>query len=129
MNKYSYLILRLSIGISMFGHGFVRIFKLNAFSTWMTGQFEKSILPQAIVIPFSYILPFLELITGILLILGLFTKQALLLGSIVMLMLIFGSTMIENWDVLPSQLIHIAFFAVLLQFINSNSFCIDNHNK
>ena len=125
MNKYSYFILRSGIGLSMFGNGFVRIFKLNAFSAWMTGQFEKSMLPQMLVTPFSYILPFLELIAGALLILGLLTKQALLLGSIVMLMLIFGTTMIENWDALPSQLIHIAFFTVLLQFIGSNSFCLD----
>ena len=128
MNKYSYFILRSGIGLSMFGHGFVRIFKLNAFSAWMAGQFEKSMMPQALVVPFSYILPFVELITGVLLILGLFTKQALLLGSIAMLMLISGTTLIENWDVLPSQLIHIAFFAVLLQFIGSNSFCLDKHN-
>ena len=125
MNKLTYLVLRLGIGMSMFGHGFVRMFKLKGFSEWMMTQFNKSILPAELVAPFSYVLPFLELITGILLLTGLFTKQALLLGSAVMIILIFGTTMIENWDAIPTQLIHIAFFAVLLQFISNNSYALD----
>ena len=113
--------------MSMFGHGLVRLPKLPGFSNWMMGQFQKSILPDFIVEPFSYILPVAELIVGILLLLGLFTRQALIGGSIVMISLIFGSSMIEEWGSIPSQLIHAAFFSGLLVFVNAyNSFAIDN---
>lgn len=110
----------------MFGHGLVRLPKLHLFSNWMVGSFAKSMLPQALVTPFSYVLPIAELIIGLLLILGLFTQQALVAGGVVMVMLIFGTAMIENWEAIPSQLIHIAFFALLLQFISSNTWAVDN---
>jgi thiosulfate dehydrogenase [quinone] large subunit len=109
----------------MFGHGLVRMPKLAGFSSWMVKSFEQSLLPKALVVPFSYVLPFAELITGLLLILGLFTWQALWLGGIVMLCLLFGTTLIESWDAVPTQLIHIAFFAVLLNCISDNSFALD----
>ena len=126
MNKTSYLLLRLGVAISMFGHGLVRMPKLAGFSGWMTKSFEHSLLHAALVKPFSYLLPFAELITGLLLLAGLFTKQALIAGSVVMIALVFGSTMIESWEAIPSQLIHLAFFAVLLHFIGSNSFAVDH---
>ncbi|MEO3404637.1 DoxX family membrane protein [Mucilaginibacter sp. CAU 1740] len=126
MNTTSFLILRLTIGASMFGHGLVRLPKLAMFSNWMVGTFEKSILPKAMVTPFSYLLPIAEFTIGLLLISGLFTKPALIGGGVVMMILIFGSCMIENWEILPSQLIHAAFFAVLLQFAANNTYALDN---
>ncbi|WP_246296990.1 DoxX family membrane protein [Flavobacterium inviolabile] len=74
MNTTAFLLLRLAIGASMFGHGLVRLPKLNAFSSWMTGNFENTLLPQIIVLPFSYVLPIAEFGIGLLLLLGLFTK-------------------------------------------------------
>src|ERR1700712_5260885 len=82
MNKTSFLLLRLAIGTSMFGHGLVRLPKLATFSNWMVTSFQKSFLPQALVVPFSYALPFAEFAVGFLLIVGLFTKQALVAGSL-----------------------------------------------
>jgi len=129
MNKTAFLLLRIAIGTSMFGHGLVRLPKLAGFSNWMVTSFEKSMLPQAIVTPFSYGLPIIEFLVGLLLILGLFTKQALVVGALTMIALIFGSSMIENWEAIPSQLIHIAFFAVLLHFIESNDWALDKKLK
>ena len=53
--------------MSAFGHGVVRLFKLNGFSRGMVATFQKSYIPEALVVPFSYILPFAELIVGLLL--------------------------------------------------------------
>lgn len=125
MNKTSYLLLRLGVAISMFGHGLVRMPKLAGFSAWMTKSFEHSMLPEILVKPFSYLLPFAELITGLLLLIGLFTKQALIAASLVMIVLVFGCTMTENWEAISSQLLHLAFFAVLLHFAGSNSYAVD----
>jgi thiosulfate dehydrogenase [quinone] large subunit len=120
-----YLLLRLLVGMSLFGHGLVRMPKLEAFSNWMTGQFKDSLLPKALVTPFSYILPFAELITGALLLAGLFTRWALVSGCVIMLTLIFGSSLIEEWGSIPSQLLHGVILALLLQHIEANNYSID----
>jgi len=122
---WAYLLSRLAIGLSFFGHGLVRLPKLDVFSHWMLNQFSKSILPEALVLPFSYILPIAEFIVGLLIILGLFTKQGLILAGLISLMLIFGTTIIENWEALPSQLIHVAFIAVLLTYLPHNRYAVD----
>jgi thiosulfate dehydrogenase [quinone] large subunit len=125
METTSFLLLRLAIAISMFGHGLVRLPKLATFSNWMVGSFENSMLPKIIVTPFSYILPIAEFAIGLFLLLGIFTKPSLVAGAVVMLILLFGTSMIENWEAIPSQLIHIAFFALLLHFADYNSWAID----
>jgi thiosulfate dehydrogenase [quinone] large subunit len=126
LNSSGFLFARLAIGISMFGHGFVRLFKLNSFSAWMVHNFEKSMLPETAVVIFSRLLPFAELLTGLLLVMGLFTKTALKAGAVIMIILLFGTTLIENWDSIPTQLIHVAFFVVLLSHIRYNSFAVDS---
>ncbi|PSL48889.1 thiosulfate dehydrogenase [quinone] large subunit [Chitinophaga niastensis] len=125
-NAIVFLLLRLAVAASMFGHGLVRLPKLNGFSTWMVKSFEKSMLPDFMVVPFSYALPIAEFVIGLLLLAGLFTRISLIGGGIVMVILIFGTAMIENWDALPSQLIHAAFFAVLLAFIRYNTIAVDH---
>ncbi|RBL93853.1 DoxX family membrane protein [Chitinophaga flava] len=125
-NTIAFVLTRLAIAASMFGHGLVRLPKLNAFSDWMVKSFEKSMLPGILVLPFSYILPLAEFAIGLLLILGLFTRTSLIAGAIVMIMLILGTTLIEDWGALASQLIHAAFFTVLLVFVRYNGFALDN---
>ena len=125
--RIAFLLARLGIGMSFFGHGLVRLPKLTAFATHMVIPFQHSMLPEALVTPFAYILPFFEFGIGLLLLTGLFTKQALIAGALVMILLIFGTTAIEQWQNLDSQLIHLAFFAGLLPFVDThNSFAIDS---
>ncbi|GGI23001.1 MauE/DoxX family redox-associated membrane protein [Pedobacter mendelii] len=123
--NWAYLLSLLAIGLSFFGHGLVRLPKLQGFSNWMMGQFSKSLLPDFLVLPFSYALPILEFAAGLLILIGLFTKQGLLLAGIISLALIFGTTMIENWEALPSQLIHVAFLSLLLANLPLNSYAVD----
>ncbi|KQR71766.1 DoxX family protein [Pedobacter sp. Leaf176] len=127
--NWAYLLGRLAIGLSFFGHGLVRLPKLAGFSNWMMGQFSKSALPDFLVLPFSYALPVLEFASGLLILIGLFTRQSLLLAGAVSLALIFGTTMIENWEALVSQLIHVAFLAFLLAYLPLNIYAIDNKLK
>ncbi len=126
----SFFLARLAIGVSLLGHGLVRLPKLSGFSAWMVDKFKNSLLPEALVIPFSYALPIAELLTGVLIVLGLFTRLALTAGSWIMIMLIFGSSMVEDWGAIPSQLIHVAFLTVLLVFEHShNAYALDKINR
>ncbi|MGJ8592355.1 MAG: DoxX family membrane protein [Aquaticitalea sp.] len=124
--QLSFLLLRVSVGMSMLGHGLVRLPKLTKFATGMTQSFEDSMLPDALVLPFGYVLPILELAIGILLLLGLLTKQALVAGAVLMICLIFGSSLIENWAAINMQLMHTVVFVALLAFINYNSYAVDS---
>lgn len=123
--KRAYVLGRLALGISFLGHGVVRLPKLIGFSHWMETQFAKSMLPILVVKYFALILPFAELIAGLLIVLGLFTRLGLMLAGTICLILILGTTLIENWEAIPTQLLHVAFISALMAFINKNVFALD----
>ena len=129
MKSVSYLMVRLGIGISMLGHGLVRIPKLKAFSEGMINNFQDSLLPEFLLIPFSYALPFVEFLLGVLLIIGWQTKRAAIVGGFLMLALITGTSLIENWSALPSQMIHLLFFVVVYEFNKANAFALDTSKE
>ncbi|WP_198555162.1 DoxX family protein [Siphonobacter sp. SORGH_AS_0500] len=126
----SFFLARLAVGTSLLGHGLVRMPKLSGFSAWMVDKFKDSLLPESLVTPFSYALPIAELMVGVLIVLGLFTRLALTAGSWIMISLIFGSSMVEDWGAIPSQLIHVAFLTILLVFEHShNSYSLDKMTR
>ena len=124
--QYTYLLARLPIGMSFLGHGFIRLTKLAAFSHEMVGQFSKTFMPGQLVLAFSYVLPFLEFITGLLLLLGLFTRFSIVLGVVLILSLIAGSSIIEQWNAVFIQIIYGGYLAVLFYFTNYNGISIDD---
>ncbi|MWV61645.1 DoxX family membrane protein [Helicobacter saguini] len=124
MNAISLLMVRLAVGMSMFGHGFVRLPKLTIFAEAMAKNFESTILPSYFTLTFGYILPCVELLVGVMLLLGLWVRFALLLGCGTMISLIFGSSLLEQWGYISIQLIHIAFFALLLNFRHNDIYCL-----
>ncbi len=125
MKKLTILLFRLAIGVDMLGHGLVRIPKLSKFAEGLEHKFLSSVIPGGWVHFLGYIIPFFELFLGILLILGLFRKVASLAGAILMLVFLFGTCMISRFDLLPTQLIHLAFFALVLQFYRKDGIALD----
>ena len=123
--ELAYFILRLTMGVNMFTHGVARLLDLEKFNMWMIGQFSNTILPEFLVSLSSYMIPFAELIIGVLLILGLFTSRALLLGALLITVLVFGSGLQENWNVMSSQMIYAIFFFILSYLIELNRFSLD----
>ena len=124
--KLAYLFLRLTMGFNMFAHGIVRLPKLNQFSDWMVGLFQDSLLPSFLVIPFSYMLPVVEFLIGVMLIVGFKTPKTLLVGACVIMSLIFGSCLIEKWDMAGGQMVYALFFFVLSATIPYNAYSLDN---
>jgi thiosulfate dehydrogenase [quinone] large subunit len=122
----TYLLARLPIAVSMLGHGLDRIPKIQVFSDHLAGQFSKTILPLKLVIPFSTVLPFVELGVGILLLLGLFTRFACVIGLIAMLALILGSCLIEQWDNVLSQMLYGLYFVMLYYYAFYNRYSFDS---
>jgi thiosulfate dehydrogenase [quinone] large subunit len=123
--EFSYFLARLPIGMSFFGHGLARLPKLEAFSRWMADLFDRTFLPESLVHAFGFVLPILELIVGILILIGLFTRAGILLGLILMLMLIFGSSLIEAWDSVFTQVVYGAYLVVLYRYLHYNRASFD----
>ncbi|NHE58151.1 DoxX family membrane protein [Cyclobacterium plantarum] len=126
MKSLSFIFIRLGVGISMLGHGLVRIPKISNFSSGMVDSFNGSYLPEFIIVPFSLVLPFLEFLLGLMLLLGWHTRMAGILGGVLMLFLMFGTAMIENWGALPSQMIHLLFFIFVYEFNDKNAWALDS---
>lgn len=114
--KTTFFFLRLPLAISLAGHGLVRLPKLATFSEWMVTFMEKSMIPSALIIPFSYILPIAEAIIGILLLIGFKTKYTIFATLTLMSILILGSCSIENWSAIEAQLLHSFYLFGLLWF-------------
>lgn len=125
----AYLFLRLSIGISFLGHGIVRLPKIPAFRNWMIDLFKTSLMPEAFTYLFASVLPFVELLLGILLVIGWRTREAYMIGSAVICVLIFGSCLIENWEAVAFQLIYALLFFILLCYMDYNKYALDKEWK
>lgn len=121
----AYLMVRLTIGASLFGHGVVRMPKLTAFHTQLMGEFTQSMLPTVLVSASSYTLPFAELLTGALLLAGALTRAAALAGGVVMIVLVLGTTSIEHFNLIGDQLVHALFLAAVLAFRSHNRYSVD----
>ncbi len=124
---FSYLLARLPLGMSMFGHGLLRLPKLTQFSEGMAESFKATWLPQALVQQFAYFLPYLELNIGALLLIGLFTRAVSTVGVLLMVALIFGSSLQENWNAVATQMFYGVYFALLYAFEHKyNRYSIDS---
>lgn len=113
-NKYNSFFLRLPIALSLLGHGLVRLPKLQAFSNGLVNDMQKSYLQRPLIVGFSYVIPFAEVIIGLFLLLGLFAWQTLYAGLGLMALFIFGCTTAEDWMPVSAQLIHAGYLAAIL---------------
>ena len=115
--RHAYLLLRLVTGLDFFMHGFARIFTgtgLSGFASGMvTSMAATPLLPSAVLIT-GYTIPCIELLIGTLLLLGLFTRAALTLALLLMLVLMFGIGLKQDWNVAGSQLLYGLILAILL---------------
>lgn len=114
--KTAFFFLRLPAAVSLLGHGFVRLPKLHAFSDWMVKTMEKSAIPEALIVPFSYFLPVTEAVIGLLLLINFKTKYVLYSALALMSLLIAGSCSIENWTAIEAQLLHCVYLFGLFWF-------------
>jgi thiosulfate dehydrogenase [quinone] large subunit len=84
-------------------------------------------LPHGLTLGFSYVIPFLEAILGIVLILGIFTRATLACGAVFMMALTIGVTANQQWDVASQQLLYSVVFFLLLYLIEHNAFAVDSY--
>jgi thiosulfate dehydrogenase [quinone] large subunit len=113
--KMAYVLLRVAMGVDFLGHGFARLLHgSGAFAQWMLKQMAGTPLPVGFVYGFGLILPPLEALLGLLLLAGLLTRHVVIAGSLLMLALMTGTALRQDWSSVALQLFYSFLFAVLL---------------
>jgi thiosulfate dehydrogenase [quinone] large subunit len=121
----AFAFLRFTLGLNILMHGAVRLPILSAFVSGLLKQFADTPLPAPAVKAFAYSLPFLEALVGLLLLLGLWTRRALLLGALIMAALVFGTALLSDWNTLAIQMLYVVIYAALLAFREYNDYSLD----
>jgi len=123
----AYTILRLSFGANILLHGLSRILNGRpAFLAYLNHYFEHSHLIPAGMLPvFGAVLPWVETLLGLLLVLGLFTRYTLIIGGLVMLGLVIGTNLAQDWLVSGLQLIYCFIYYYLLIHLEQNTVSAD----
>lgn len=123
----AFALLRVAIGVNFAGHGFIRLFKigLGQFANSAANNLSKSPLPHGLSVGFLHLVPIVEAIVGVLLILGLFTRCALIVASVLMIALTIGVTSNQQWDTAGTQLLYSLVLFVLLFCAEYDEFSLD----
>jgi thiosulfate dehydrogenase [quinone] large subunit len=121
-----YAFMRFVLGFDILMHGISRVGAVGAFADGMVKAFQSTILPPSLVRFFALALPFIEMVVGLPVLLGLFTRAFLLAGGMLIAALMFGTALQGKWDVLTQQLIYAALYAALLANAQWNRLALDS---
>jgi thiosulfate dehydrogenase [quinone] large subunit len=121
----AYALLRVTLGVIFLFYGIGKFEGgIGNFAGSINQHFSGK-LPSALVLPFAYALPFLEVLVGALLVLGLFQFAALVLGSLTMLGLTFGTVILGDPPTVAHNLQYALVFFVLLWFAEHDGYSVD----
>ncbi len=125
--RLGYVLFRITIGVNIFFHGFMRL--LTGLSAWEVPQaavFADTYLPMPLVHAFLYTLPFIEVALGAMMILGLFTRWAMIGGAVMMLSLVFGNTARQEWGTVGNNMLYSLYFWIMLTLQRYDWFGLDS---
>jgi thiosulfate dehydrogenase (quinone) large subunit len=124
---WAYTILRLSFGANIMLHGLSRLLVGHAaFLAYLNHYFEKTpMVPVSLLPAFARVLPPVETGLGLLLILGLWSRFALIAGALVLTMLVIGTNLAQDWNVAGLQVIYAFLYYYLLVHRDRNVVSID----
>ncbi|EAU64673.1 hypothetical protein STIAU_6330 [Stigmatella aurantiaca DW4/3-1] len=122
----AYALLRFTLGLNILMHGVVRLaMGPSVFAGTLEKGFAETPLPLPWVHAFAWSLPFFETLAGALLMVGAWTRAALLAGGVLMAVLVFGTALRSQWDTLGLQMIYVALYSALLGTLRFNTLSVD----
>ena len=123
------LFLRLGIGLLLFFAGlnkFLRDGGASGVAEGMLERFADTFLPNVLLVPYVYALPYVEIVVGALLIVGLFSRPSIIFACALLLSLAFGLFVSQSNDTVPKVLNYLLIAAAALWFISrDNRYSLD----
>jgi len=120
------LLLRMTIGLNIFIHGLSRLLMgVTVFADSLVPMFAKTFLPGWSVYAFGLLLPWVETVLGLMLLLGFRTRIGLVGGSSLIFVLMFGTSIRQDWSTAGLQLIYATIFACLLAYREGDVYSLD----
>lgn len=101
------LLLRLALGMLLFFAGlnkFLNPHGATAVSKGITESFADTWLPTVLVAPYAYVLPYVEVLVGAALILGLWSKLTFLVAGLLLVSLAFGKVVTMEYATVANNL-------------------------
>ena len=125
--KLAYLVFRLVLGVDTFTHGLVRMLGpgVEGFASGTTKAFAGTPLPAGLVHAFLFAVPYIELILGALILLGLFLRWSLVVGGLLIGIFVFGTSLRSDWPTVSIQVIHAIVYYLLLANRGDDWFSLD----
>jgi thiosulfate dehydrogenase (quinone) large subunit len=124
--RLGYVLLRLALGVNVLMHGVSRILMgPGDFAFKLQTQFADSMLPAPVVHAFGIVLPGIETLLGLLILIGLRTRVALVGASLLMMVLTFGAAMIQDWSAAATQLVYAAIISGLIVLQRFDGWSVD----
>jgi thiosulfate dehydrogenase [quinone] large subunit len=123
--RLAFAFLRITLGLNILMHGAVRLPILSVFVAGLVKEFAKTPLPEVAVKAFAYSLPFEEGLVGLFVLVGLWTRNTLLLGASIMAALVFGTALLSDWNTLGIQMLYVVIYAALLALREYNEYSLD----
>ena len=114
--QLGFSLLRSTLGLDFAFHSYDRWRALGLFVEGTVRAFVYTPLPSWSVRAFACVIPFWEPAVGLLLMLGLWTRYALLSGALLIAAFVFGTALRGDHTVLTEQLIYAGGFFVLFLF-------------
>ena len=122
----AYTMFRLFMGLNMMLHGAVRLGEnYPIFVAWAQGVFADSWLPEWLVTLEARLIPGVEIIIGVMLLLGFRTRIALIAAFALMATLVFGMNVVQDWELVSRHLVYVIAFYLLMYNLEHNEFSMD----
>jgi thiosulfate dehydrogenase [quinone] large subunit len=122
----AYALLRITFGVVFLFNGIGKLMGgVGNFVGGMNQRFAGK-LPAILVMPFSYTLPFAELILGALILFGLFTRLGLVLTGLLLAALTFGTVMLADFGTVAHNTQYALVNFVLLWLVDLNRYSLDS---
>src|SRR5687768_447916 len=83
------------VGVIVLFAGIAKVGNVPGFVQYIKSQFEKTWLPSALLVPYAYALPFVEVALGALLILGIARNAVLFVAGLFFISLTFGQVLLS----------------------------------